>query len=276
MRIIKSLIVVIFLAVTIVFSVDYYKEKTASNNTAPTIEFGQDLLEVSVKDKEDVLLKDVIAKDVEDGDITGRVVIEGISKFVDKKNHISNITYAVVDSDNNVVKKTRQIQYKDYKKPRFTLSQPLCFDVGSDLNVPDVLGAVDDVDGVINEKVKILSSIASTRVSGSYVITAQVTNSLGATSKMKATVSIRQGNNLSPTIQLKENIVYLEKGDKFDEKSYIKSVRDSKGKSLSKDLVKVVKSSVNTKAAGSYMVQYAVSQEEGFEETTNLVVIVED
>lgn len=276
MRIIKSLIVVVFLTVTILFSVNYYNEKVVKNNSAPTIEFGKKIIEVSIEDKEEVLLEDVIAEDKEDGDITANIVIESISKFVDKKNHISNITYAVSDSDNNVVKKTRQIRYKDYEKPRFTLSQPLCFDVGSELNVPDVLGAVDGVDGDISDKVKILSSLASTRIAGSYVITAQVTNSLGATSTIKATVTIRQGNNLNPVIKLKENIVYLKAGKSFDPYKYIDSVKDSKGDKLSNDLVKVIKSSVNMNKAGSYTVEYAVNYEQENEEITYLVVIVEE
>ena len=275
-RFIKMLIIVIFLVVTITFSINYYREKTATDNAKPTIEFAQNMIEVSVKDKESVLLQDVIAKDKEDGDITKQIVIEDISKFVDKKEHISNITYAVMDSDYNVVKKTRQIKYKDYTKPRFTLSQPLRFDVGSDLNVPDVLGAVDDVDGDIKDKVKILSSIASTRIAGSYVIVAQVTNSLGATSKLKATVTINQGNNLSPTIKLKKNIVYLKKGAKFDALSYVDSVLDNKGDKLPNTKVKVVKSSVDMKKEGCYTVQYAVNYEEDNEETTDLVVVVEE
>lgn len=276
MRIIKPLIIVVFLSVSILFSVNYYKEKTAQNNSVPTIEFGKSLIEVSIKDDEEILLKDVIAKDAEDGDITNNIVIESISKFVDKKEHISNITYAVSDSDNNVVKKTRQVKYKDYQKPRFTLSQPLCFDVGSEVNVTDVLGTVDDVDGDISDKVKILSSIASTRVAGSYVITAQVTNSLGATSKIKATVTIRPENNLSPIIKLKKNIVYLKVGDRFDSGKYIDSVTDNDGSKMSNDLVKVVKSSVDTEKAGSYTVEYAVNYEQENEGVTYLVVIVEE
>ena len=276
MRVIKALIVVVFLAVTIVFSANYYKEKTADNNHAPTIEFGDDLIKVSIKDDESKLLKDVIAKDAEDGDITSNIVIESISKSVDKKKHISNITYVVSDSDNNVTKKTRQVQYTDYRKPRFTLSAPLCFYVGSDVNVPDVLGAVDDVDGDITDKVKILSSIASTRIAGSYVITAQATNSLGATSTIKATVTIRQENNLAPTIKLKKNIVYLKVGDKFNPESYVASVKDKNGKELPANLVKVVKSSVNLKKPGSYTVEYAVNYEQENEYITYLVVIVEE
>jgi hypothetical protein len=275
MRVIKSCIVVIFLTVTIVFSVNYYKEKVAQKNSMPTIDFGESLIKVSIKDDEDILLKDVIAKDAEDGDITNNIVIESISKFVDKKKYISNITYAVSDSDNHVVKKTRQVQYTDYRKPRFTLSQPLCFDAGSDVDVTDVLGAIDDVDGDISDKVKILSSVTSTRVAGSYVITAQVTNSLGATSTIKATVTIREGNNLNPTIKLKKNIVYLKVGDSFEPEKYVDSVKDSDGKKMSNDLVKVVKSSVNTEKAGYYTVEYAINYEQENEEVTYLVVVVE-
>lgn len=276
MKYIRLGIIVIFIAVTIVFVVNFYNDKKSVDNTYPKIEMRSEQIEVSVKATNEDLLKDVIAKDAKDGDLTNNIVVESISKFIDKKNHICNVTYVVEDSDKNVTKATRKIKFTDYEKTQFTLSQPLCFNIGSDMSVADIIGAVDDYDGDISHKVKILSSTVSNRIAGAYTVTAQVTNSLGDTSKLKTTVVIRQSNNLSPIIDLKQNIVYLKKGQKFNAQSYIKSVRDSEGKSMDTDAVDVVSSSVNTDKSGYYTVEYAVDEEKYEDGSTYLAVVVEE
>ena len=141
------------------------------------------LKKVSVKDK-DALLKGVVAKDSKDGDITSRLVV-GVDIQICwiRKIIFSNITYAVANSRGAVTKATRKIQFTDYKKPRFVLSQSLCFDTGTDVDVKSVIGATDVFDGDISRKVKILSKDISTNISGDNTITAQVTNSLGDTVK---------------------------------------------------------------------------------------------
>lgn len=276
MRFLRLGIIVIFIAVTIVFTVNWYSDKKEIDQTYPEIEVGQEQLDVSVKAKKEELLKDVIATDAKDGDLTNQIIVESISKFIDKKNHIANITYAVADSDNNVTKKTRKIHFTDYDTPKFTASQPLVLELGSDVKPSDIIGAVDGYDGDISSKIKVLSSSISTRTEGEYNFTAQVTNSLGDTAKLKATVIIQQGNNLSPVIELSQYIVYLKKGDKFEPEKYVKAVKDNKGNSVSKDNVQVVRSTVNTKKAGFYNVQYSINQGEDNEGSSYLTVVVED
>ena len=153
MKYIKYIIIVIFLAATITYVINWAYTKSHTNESAPVISVdnaGQ-VKKVSVKDK-DALLKGVVAKDSKDGDITSRLIVESISKFVDKKNHICNITYAVANSRGVVTKATRKIQFTDYKKPRFVLSQSLCFDTGTDVDVKSVIGATDVFDGDIRSK----------------------------------------------------------------------------------------------------------------------------
>ena len=240
MKYIKYIIIVIFLAATITYVINWAYTKSHTNESAPVISVdnaGQ-VKKVSVKDK-DALLKGVVAKDSKDGDITSRLVVESISKFVDKKNHICNITYAVANSRGVVTKATRKIQFTDYKKPRFVLSQSLCFETGTDVDVKSVIGATDVFDGDISRKVKILSKDISTNISGDNTITAQVTNSLGDTVKLKAVVVIKQDNNLSPVIKLSQNIVYTNVGESFNPKKYIQSVEDNSGKAISKNNVRV-------------------------------------
>lgn len=276
MKHIKYIIIAAFIIVTALFTINWLKEKNEEANQRPTIEMSSDIVEVSVKDGDDALLEGVIAKDAEDGDISADVIVESISTFVDKKEHICNVTYAVADSNNNVTKASRKVKYIDYKSPRFTLAQPLCFSVGDDLNSTVVLGATDDRDGDISNKVKLLASTVHSGTAGEYSLTAQVTNSLGDTSKLKATVIIRQGNNLSPVIELKENIVYVEKGKKFDPYDYVNKVTDNEGNSISKDRVDIVSSTVDMEKAGTYAVEFMVTDENENEGSTYLTVVVEE
>lgn len=275
MRNIKYGIITVFIIFLIIYIAIWYKDKTNIDSTIPVIQMSDNQIEVSVKDK-DALLNGVIAKDEKDGDITSKIVVESISKFVDKKEHICNVTYAVSNSGGHVAKATRKVKFIDYTSPRFILKKPLCLETGSDTNVKDIIGAKDIIDGDISNKVKILSRGISTNTSGDNTVTAQVTNSLGDTVKLKATVIIKQDNNISPTIELKKNIEYIKKGAEFDAKSFIKSVEDIDGKSMDIGSVKIKSSSVKTDKAGCYTVEYSVVDHDGNEGTAYLTVMVEE
>ena len=99
---------------------------------------------------------------------------------------------------------------------------------------------------------------------------------MGDTANMKAHVIVKSTNVKAPTINLKENLLYLKKGSKFKEMDYIKSVTDSKGNKISKKGVKVFRSTVNEKKKGSYYVEYIMNEGKTNESRTNLVVLVED
>lgn len=277
MKYVKYGIIVLFISSLLIYTGNWYKAKTSVDSTIPQIIINEKnkQIDVSVKDKE-TLMKGIVAKDSKDGDITDKIVIESISKFIDKKQHISNITYAVADSDGHVAKATRKVRFTDYKKPRFILKQSLCFDTGSEIKAKNVIGAEDVFDGDISDKVKIVSKDISTNVSGDNTITAQVTNSFGDTATLKSVVIIKRDNNLSPVIKLKKNIEYINVGDKFDAQSYIESVEDSRGKKLSNSSVKVTSSSVKTKKAGCYIVEYMAKDAEGNEGLAYLTVMVEE
>lgn len=276
MKYVKPIVITIFIIVAIIFVINWARYKIAIDQNGPTIHMGSKLLKVSVEDKDEKLLKDVKAFDKKDGDITNSVVIESISPFVDKKKHISNITYAVADSDHNVSKATRRIQFTDYEHPKFTLKKPLKLETGSDDDIRNIIGAKDCVDGNISRKVKILSTTFSTLSTGDSTVTAQVTNSLGDTITMKAHVVIKSTNVKAPTINLTKNIDYVKKGSSFDEMKYIKSVTNSSDKEISSHGVKVLHSTVNTKKNGCYYVEYIMNEGKENESSTNLIIIVED
>ena len=276
MKIVKYAIITLFVVSIAVYTWNWHNNKKNADSTIPVIEIGKEQIDVSVKNMDEDLLKDVVAKDDKDGDITDKIVVESISKFIDKEKKICKVTYAVSDSDHHVVKASRNIRLTDYRPPRFVLKQSLCFETGSEMSVKDIIGAEDVIDGDISKKVKILSKEISTNISGDNVITAQVTNSLGDTATLKAVVIIKQENNLSPEIILTKNIEYLKKGDEFHPQKYVKEAKDNQGEKISVGEVEVTSSSVKTHKAGCYLVQYQVTDKKGNEGFAYLTVMVEE
>lgn len=276
MKIVKYAIITLFVVFIAVYTWNWHNNKKNADSTIPVIEIGKEQIDVSVKNMDEDLLKDVVAKDDKDGDITDKIVVESISKFIDKEKKICKVTYAVSDSDHHVVKASRNIRLTDYRPPRFVLKQSLCFETGSEMSVKDIIGAEDVIDGDISKKVKILSKEISTNISGDNTITAQVTNSLGDTVTLKSVVVIKQENNLSPEITLTKNIEYLKTGDEFNPEEYVKEAKDNQGNRIATREVEVSSSSVKTRKPGCYLVEYRVTDQDDNEGFAYLTVMVEE
>ncbi len=276
MKIVKYAIITLFVVSIAVYTWNWHNNKKNADSSIPVIEIGKEQIDVSVKNMDEDLLKDVVAKDDKDGDITEKIVVESISKFIDKEKKICKVTYAVSDSDHHVVKASRNIRLTDYRPPRFVLKQSLCFETGSEMSVKDIIGAEDVIDGDISKKVKILSKEISTNISGDNTITAQVTNSLGDTVTLKSVVVIKQENNLSPEITLTKNIEYLKTGDEFQPEKYVKEAKDNQGNKIAAGEVEVSSSSVKTQKPGCYLVEYQVTDKDGNEGFAYLTVMVEE
>ena len=276
MRFIKPIVIIVFIVGTALFIFKWASFKGSLDTVPPVIHMGSKMLTVNVDATDRELMKDVQAIDKKDGDVTAGLVIESISKFTDTKKHICNITYAVEDSDHNVTKATRKLRYRNYIPPKYFLKKPLRIETGSDENLRDFIGATDCIEGNISRKVKILSAEFSTLSSGDNTLMAQVTNRLGDTVTLKAHILIESINYRAPIINLKENLVHIKKGASFNEKKYIDSVKSSRGKNISKNRVKIRKSTVNTHRKGCYYVEYVINEDKSNESVTILTVMVED
>ena len=276
MRFFKPIVIIVFIVGTALFVFKWASFKGELDNVPPVIHMDSKMITVDVNATERDLMKGVQATDKRDGDLTAGLVVESVSKFTDTKKHICNITYGEEDYDHNVAKATRKIRYRNYTHPRFFLKKPLRIETGSEGNIRDIIGATDCIDGDISRKVKILSSEFSTLSTGDSTVTAQVTNDLGDTITLKAHVMIHDVNYKAPTINLKENLVYLKKGSSFSEKKYIDSVKSSRGKEIPKSKVKIRNSTVNTHKNGCYYVEYVINEDKSNESVTILTVMVED
>ena len=166
------------------------------------------------------LLANVTAYDEKDGDLTDRLLLQGVDKGTDGT---AVASYAVADSDGHVVTCTREVRYTDYTPPRFSLSRELRYSVGAMVRVRDRLTAYDMLDGDISSRIKLLSGTTSYD-EGVYPVTFQVTNSLGDTASVTLEVVVRNYAAGEPRIELKEYLIYQKQGQRLDPMDYLKSV----------------------------------------------------
>ncbi len=272
MRIFRTAVIILFILVTGLFLAAHYINRVRLDLTVPEISYEAQVLEVSVNADTAELLRDVTASDAKDGDLTGRVIVEKISNFVEKG--LSNITYAVVDADNHTVKATRRLHYIDYRSPRFVFNRAMRFDAGSSFNILAALGAVDMIDGDISDKIKLTGSDPNVTSPGVYQMQAQVTNSKGDVSYLRFNVTITTSQRGLPAIDLSEYLLYLKPGERADLEGLVREV------SYNGQPVDSYALEVNPQqqpfTPGQHTIMYHVTDQAGRSGETELVIIVEE
>lgn len=214
------LAVVIFMVLLFVGYRVYENRKTDSSG--PVISGGQDKIEVSIYDEEEVLLQGITATDKKDGDVTDSLIVEKISNFYDGKR---TVTYAAFDSDNHISKVEREISYKDYTSPRFELTGSLRFRAGETVNIENIVSAQDCLDGDLSNKVKIrMDTTINNRVTGFYRVEYVVTNSAGDTVSLPIDIEIYEPYNNEVELNLDRYLVYYT-GEEIHYNDYLKSIR---------------------------------------------------
>lgn len=237
----------------------------------PSISAPQDVLEVSVKDKEDVLLEDVTAEDAEDGNLNTSVFVESISPFDEEQ--CRTVTYAVFDSDDNFSQTTRRIKYKDYETPKFTLKQSLDVAVTHDVTqIYNYFGAVSSVDGNISGKVSIVNINYDDLI---YSFTVSVTDSCEITSQLSFEIK-ENLNSSNLEINLSDYLIYVKKGESIDPKDYLESVMQGNVENKEAlDKVSVI-DNYDADKPGMYEFVYEVQGSGNNYGTSTLYVVVEE
>ncbi len=191
---------------------------------APVITIDSEVLEVSVTADDAALLQGVTAEDRVDGDVTDRILVEGISAISEK--HTAVITYAAFDSAGNVAKKSRTLQYTDYEPPVFSQRKALVLPANASVDVLACLSASDKLDGDISSRIKgiLISNTNSLNNVGLHEVEFRVTNSMGDTAYITLPVEVYASNSYSATVELKEYLVYVKKGTAFNPRDYLSNV----------------------------------------------------
>lgn len=250
MRFVKILLILVLAAVAGLYGFTTLSQRMSGDNTAPVIQCSSDPLEVSVKDDDSVLFTGITASDKQDGDLTDRIYLSGLSKMVD---HTVKATYLVFDSDNNMASYTRQIRYADYTSPRFEVTQPLIYYSTDSIGLLDRLRVIDNVDGDITSSIRV-STLSATDISNVYTVSLQVTNSMGDTIRVELPVIQLSSGTSHSTVNLSKYLVYVSQGSSFSPKSYLLSVDTPTGEGSTNDVL--ITSTVDTSTPGTYQVRY--------------------
>lgn len=269
MRILKLVLIALLVVVSVLFGLTTANRYMSGPNIPPTIQCGSDTLEVSVSDDESVLLAGVTASDKQDGDLTGKVRIQGVSKLI--TNDTAKVSYIVFDSHGNAATASRMIRYTDYERPHFSISYPLVYSESQDIALLDRLSASDVVDGDLTSAIRV-SSLSASDDPEVQIATVQVTNSMGDTAQLPLPLVIYSGTLVRPVIKLTDYIVYLEQGDSFDPASYLSSIRNPNASAG--DIRNVqISGSADTAIPGTYYIYFRCSYNTAVGLTVMTVVV---
>ena len=192
------------------------------DTVGPVLTIDDGLLEVSVKDPEEVLLAGIHAMDDRDGDVTASILVESVYGINDE--NMTTVTYAAFDRAGNVSKIQRQVRYKDYESPRFVLYGSMTFAKGSGYDLLEYIGAEDVIEGEIGRRVHatLISDTKGIEAEGRHQVKIQVTNNLGDTVEMVLPVEVYDPEWYVADVVLSDYMIYLKQGERFDPRSYLK------------------------------------------------------
>lgn len=253
MRIIKYLLALLLAVTALLFAMTEIRERVSGKSQGPSIVCDTDTVEISVRDGEDALLTGITARDPQDGDLTGSILVGGISKLITEDT--ARVTYLVFDSDDNMGTCTRYVRYTDYQRPRFRVDKPLVYTTAGPVRLQERITVLDDIDDpdAVQAALRV-SSLWATENENVFSATVQVTNSMGDTARVSLPVIYRERGSKTPEIRLREQLLYLEAGSDFDPKDYLSAVT-SPGEIASVKDVKI-DNPVDTSKPGTYWVWY--------------------
>lgn len=253
MRILRMLTAALLAVTAVLYIGNGLFARLSGREVGPVIECPEEVLEVSIHDGEQALLTGVTARDKQDGDLTDRVMVGGVSKLIGGNR--AKVTCMVFDSDDNMASLVRQVRYTDYRRPRISLRAPLVFASEKEAKLLEQVMVSDVLDGDLSEKARV-STLWATEDEGVYSATVLVTNSMGDTAMVEVPVLIGRSGG----ILLRRQVIYLQQGEAFDPKAALAS--DATGVQI--------QSEVDTAKAGCYWVRYSRG-----EELAILTVVVE-
>lgn len=264
----KILLAVLLAAVAVLYGFSAVRASLSGENDGPAITCASETLEVSVSAGEEALLEGVTASDPQDGDLTNKVRVLGISKFTTPGE--AKITYVVFDGHHNMATLTRQLRYTDYRGPRFSITEPLIYPQNAAIALLDRIQVTDDIDGDITHAVRV-SPMRVTSDPEVYTVDVQVTNSMGDTAKITLPVICRESTLNRADVKLNSYLAYIDAGSSFDPNTYLTAVSTPEGYGFMRDVE--ITDLVDTNVPGTYMVFY-LYRDEKYSGTSILTVVV--
>ena len=273
MKSVKTVLIVVFLLVSLGFGFMYGYDALMVDHTKPSILCDGARLEVSVDATDAELCRGLQALDDRDGDLTDRILVRGVSHLTGANSAV--VSYVVFDSASNFATFSRTVYYTDYQKPQFALSRPLIYRVNETIALSDRLTALDVLDGDISGRIRVVSTSMTNTIEGEYPLDVQVTNSKGDTATLTLTVAVRNYTSRHPIISLSDYLIYVEQGSEaVDFRSFIEAAYENEGgEALALEDIHISESVDFTKA-GCYEVTYSYLNGETLSYSVILTVVV--
>ena len=249
--------------------------RATTDSTPPVIHIPSQPLELSVNAPKGILLQDVTAEDDVSGDVTHSVILENI-RLINREGRVS-VSYAAFDNSGNVAKAQREVQYTNYRSPRFIMSGPLLYSSGKSFDVLNQVGAKDSIEGEISHRVRAIPTENTTLSSvGIHTVKFQVTNALGDTTTALFPVEIYSSDAYNATLTLKEYLIYLPVGGIFNARFYpdtftFRSSTVELGNALPAGYTLEIDGEVDTATPGVYPVTYTLFYTEKNETTQKVI-----
>ena len=275
MRTLKTILCIATALSVLAFALAIYYTQFYKDVVPPEIRMDADVITVSAADGDEALLRGVTATDNRDGDITGAVLVDGVSQLTGP--NAARVRYIVFDAAENAATASRTVVYSDYEAPRVFILQPLIYNVGDTIALRGRVIARDCLEGNITDRIRISSQDLSNRAAGVYHLTIWVMNKLGDVSTVTVPVIVREDDPAAPVVELKSYLTYLARGEEFDPKAYFQSYydsADSRARNYYDHLE--VSGEVDTDTPGTYEVTYSATNSDGLTGQAILTVVVEE
>ena len=290
-------LIILFGISVIVAAVSWFiRPSRKQQGASPVITMENRVVEVPVGADDAAILEGIIANDAEDGDLTRKLIVESMSRFISKGKR--SATIGVVDSDDNVTEVTREVVYTDYRSPKYSLTAPLIFPVGTS-KLDGTIRATDLIDGDITGKIRMKTDVSDLGDrEGSYSVTFTCSNSLGDSSEIPLTITYDNNvvDNTYPKIVLSSYLVYIKQGTTLypwnymesltaEKRTYQKSIEDDTlvlrvpgddTHMIEEDDFEIIYGGFNSSVPGVYEVFLTYTDSQNRTGRTCLVIVVEE
>lgn len=216
---------------------------------APTISFA-DVLYLHLGQKSFNLMEGVSAHDVEDGDLTNKVVYANTVDINTEGTY--QVTYQVTDSAGHKTSVTRDVVVTN-DAPVIHVSGNNQTEVGHAFDPLQGVTADDYQDGDLTTEIKVAGNVDTSKP-GDYELTYAVTDKNGTVTTLKRSVTVFA---TAPTLDVSKVPTELKVGDQFNPKANVTAV------SPYGDVIVAVDGSVDTSKPGSYELAYTATDKFG-------------
>ena len=275
MRTLKTILCIATLLSVLAFALAIYYTQFYKDVVPPEIHMDADVIAVSAADGDEALLRGVSAVDNRDGDISGTVLVDGVSQLTGPNS--ARVRYIVFDSAENSATASRTVVYSDYEAPRISVIRPLTYNVGDTIALRGRVIARDCLEGNITSRIRLSSQDLSNRSAGIYHLTIWVMNKLGDVSTVSLPVIVREEDPEAPVVELTDYLVYLERGEEFDPRTYFQTYAERADSRLHHTYEQLeVSGEVDTDTPGTYEITYSATNSAGLTSVAILTVVVEE